>query len=287
MENQSITIKKLHLIIIIVVSILVGSLGTVLITKINNNSVGDVDLFDGLYMDVSGKTSDGTLYLSNSYMKKDYDSTDSDLSKFYSTITYKANKEHNLSNGDKVKVTANFNKRNAQKLGIKESKSTKVITIKGLTENYRNPSDIGKKNIEKLFKYAKRDANKEIVGEYGIKSGYSLKGAYYLVEDKTTKSNSVWNDFVFVYKLNETYKSVDYVFMFYENIDSDFFKENSSFDPDISTKFGLYGEYRGDYNIDYLAKNNGDIEKSLIQYVNERSNNYQSYSVYKLKEGEN
>lgn len=73
MENQSITIKKLHLIIIIVVSILVGSLGTVLITKINNNSVGDVDLFDGLYMDVSGKTSDGTLYLSNSYMKKDYD----------------------------------------------------------------------------------------------------------------------------------------------------------------------------------------------------------------------
>ena len=48
MENQSITIKKLHLIIIIVVSILVGSLGTVLITKINNNSVGDVDLFDGL-----------------------------------------------------------------------------------------------------------------------------------------------------------------------------------------------------------------------------------------------
>ena len=261
MENQSITIKKLHLIIIIVVSILVGSLGTVLITKINNNSVGDVDLFDGLYMDVSGKTSDGTLYLSNSYMKKDYDSTDSELSKFYSTITYKANKEHNLSNGDKVKVTANFNKRNAQKLGIKESKPTKVITIKGLTENYINPSDIGKKNIEKLFKYAKRDANKEIVGEYGIKSGYSLKGAYYLVEDKTTKYNSVWNDFVFVYKLNETYKSVDYVFMFYENIDSDFFKENSSFDPDISTKFGLYGEYRGDYNIDYLAKNNGDIEK--------------------------
>ena len=56
MENQSITIKKLHLIIIIVASILVGSLGTVLITKINNNSVGDVDLFDGLYMDVSGKT---------------------------------------------------------------------------------------------------------------------------------------------------------------------------------------------------------------------------------------
>lgn len=52
------------------VSILVGSLGTVLITKINNNFVGDVDLFDGLYMDVSGKTSDGTLYLSNSYMKK-------------------------------------------------------------------------------------------------------------------------------------------------------------------------------------------------------------------------
>lgn len=39
MENQSITIKKLYLIIIIVVSILVGSLGTVLITKINNNSV--------------------------------------------------------------------------------------------------------------------------------------------------------------------------------------------------------------------------------------------------------
>lgn len=116
MENQSITIKKLHLIIIIVVSILVGSLGTVLITKINNNSVGDVDLFDGLTVYARGTTSEGTLYLSNSYMEKDYDSTDSELSKFYSTITYKANKEHNLSNGDKVKVTANFNKRNAQKL---------------------------------------------------------------------------------------------------------------------------------------------------------------------------
>lgn len=283
MENQSITIKKLHLIIIIVVSILAGSLGTSLITKINNNSAEDIDLFDGLYVDTSGKTSDGTLYLSNSYINKDYDSTDSELSKFYSTITYKANKEHNLSNGDKVKVTANFNKRNAQKLGIKEYKPTKVITIKGLTENYRNPSDIGKKNIGKLFKYAKRDANKEIVGEYGIKSGYSLKGAYYLVEDKTTKSNGVWNDFVFVYKLNEPYEGADYMFMFYKYIDSDFFKENSSFGPDISTKFGLCGEYRGDYNKDYLAKNNGDIEKSLIQFMNERSNNNKSYSAYKLE----
>ena len=55
----------------------------------------------------------------------------------------------------------------------------------------------------------------------------------------------------------------------------------------ISTEFGLYGEYRGDYNIDYLAKNNGDIEKSLIQYVNERSDNISSYLIYKLKEGEN
>lgn len=283
MENQLITIKKLHLIILVVVSILVGSLGTVLITKINNNSVGNVDLFDGLYMDASGKTSDGTLYLSNSYINKDYDSTDSELSKFYSTITYSSNKKYNLSNGEKVKVTANFNKRNAQKLGIKEYKPTKVITIKGLTENYRNPSDIGKKNIEKLFKYAKRDANKEIVGEYGIKSGYNLKGAYYLVEDKTTKSNNVWNDFVFVYKLNEPHEGADYLFMFYEDVDSDFFKENSSFGPDISTKLGLYGEYRGDYNIDYLTKNNGDIEKSLIQYVNERSDNQKSYSVYKLK----
>lgn len=286
MKDQLITIKKIHLIIVVVGSIIVGSLGTIFITKINNNSAEDVDLFDGLTVYASGITSEGSLSLRNNYANKDYDSTDSELSKFYSTITYKANKEHNLSNGDKVKVTANFNKRNAQKLGINEYKPTKVITIKGLTENYRNPSDIGKKNIEKLFKYAKRDANKEIVGEYGIKSGYSLKGAYYLVEDKTTKSNSVWNDIVFVYKLNETYKGVDYVFMFYEDIDSDFFKENSSFGPDISTKFGLYGEYRGDYNKDYLAKNNGDIEKSLIQYVNERSNNYKSYSVYKLKEGE-
>ena len=39
------------------------------LNSINNNFVGDVDLFDGLYMDVSGKTSDGTLYLSNSYIK--------------------------------------------------------------------------------------------------------------------------------------------------------------------------------------------------------------------------
>ncbi len=87
MENQSITIKKLHLIIIIVVSILVGSLGTVLITKINNNSVGDVDLFDGLTVYARGTTSEGTLYLSNSYMEKDYDSTDSELSKFCYEMT--------------------------------------------------------------------------------------------------------------------------------------------------------------------------------------------------------
>lgn len=103
------------------------------------------------------------------YDDEDYDDDESSdtptqeeiaMSEFAGSVTYSFDKSNKLSNGDKVTVTAKYDKDLAKKAKIKVKDDKKSFTVSGLKERFKKDgSDISKKDIEQAKSYCQTKVN--------------------------------------------------------------------------------------------------------------------------------
>lgn len=103
------------------------------------------------------------------YDDEDYDDDESSdtptqeeiaMSEFAGSVTYSFDKSNKLSNGDKVTVTAKYDKDLAKKAKIKVKDDKKSFTVSGLKERFKKDgSDIPKKDIEQAKSYCQTKVN--------------------------------------------------------------------------------------------------------------------------------
>ncbi len=102
------------------------------------------------------------------YDDEDYDDESNDtptqediaMAKFAGSVTYSFDKNSKLSNGDKVTVTAKYDKDLAKKAKIKIKDDKKSFTVSGLKERFKKDgSDIPKKDIEQAKSYCQTKVN--------------------------------------------------------------------------------------------------------------------------------
>lgn len=177
-EKKAKNIKK------VLVGVLVAAVGAASYLVYDNFfNYKEVDLFEGQgKLEAVGYDGEGVIDPSvqegydNGYAYMgaiDYDEEDEDyddadepskedlaMSEFAGSVEYSFDKSNKLSNGDKVTVTAKYDKELAKKAKIKIKDDKKSFTVSGLKERFKKDgSDIPKKDVEQAKSYCQNRVN--------------------------------------------------------------------------------------------------------------------------------
>ena len=187
----------------------------------------------------------------------DYDMTNAQLAQFVGDISFDIENNGELSNGDKVTVTAVYSKETAKQLKVVLKEESKQFDVSGLIVKYQSASEIDKTLYQKAYDAALQESTNS--SYYDTDSKRTFYKSYYIKEN-TENIEYQRNYLVFVFK--ETYQGYDYsthqdvektrYMYYYTNFDS-------SYDSD--------DEYMGEsrlYNdsFDYV-ENEADVLTSL------------------------
>ena len=187
----------------------------------------------------------------------DYDMTNAQLAQFVGDISFNIENNGELSNGDKVTVTAVYSKETAKQLKVVLKEESKQFDVSGLIVKYQSASEIDKTLYQKAYDAALQESTNS--SYYDTDSKRTFYKSYYIKEN-TENIEYQRNYLVFVFK--ETYQGYDYsthqdvektrYMYYYTNFDS-------SYDSD--------DEYMGEsrlYNdsFDYV-ENEADVLTSL------------------------
>ncbi|MEG1066430.1 MAG: hypothetical protein RSD85_02645 [Erysipelotrichaceae bacterium] len=118
----------------------------------------EVDFTGKIELEFSGYNGEGSVSDPFNLDKSiEYDKTDKDLKNFVKTINFDISPDENLSNGDKVKLTAEFDEELAEELGIKPVNIEREYEVKGLEVLYTNVKEIPAKVVAEADKAAKKE----------------------------------------------------------------------------------------------------------------------------------
>ncbi|MEG1066431.1 MAG: hypothetical protein RSD85_02650 [Erysipelotrichaceae bacterium] len=121
----------------------------------------EVDLTGNIELEYEGNNGEGyVIHSSNLDKHIKYDYTDKELRKFIRTITFDILPDDELSNGDKIIVTAEYDESLAKKYNIKPINEEREIEVKGLHILYSSVKEIPDKVIAEADKVAKKEAEK-------------------------------------------------------------------------------------------------------------------------------
>lgn len=216
-----------------------------------------IDAFANMTVSYDGYDGAGEAYIDESDI--DYDMTNAQLAQFVGDISFDIENNGELSNGDKVTVTAVYSKETAKQLKVVLKEESKQFDVSGLIVKYQSASEIDKTLYQKAYDAALQESTNS--SYYDTDSKRTFYKSYYIKEN-TENIEYQRNYLVFVFK--ETYQSYDYsthqdvektrYMYYYTNFDS-------SYDSD--------DEYMGEsrlYNdsFDYV-ENEADVLTSLQQ----------------------
>lgn len=214
-----------------------------------------IDAFANMTVSYDGYDGAGEAYVDESDI--DYDMTNAQLAQFVGDISFDIENNGELSNGDKVTVTAVYSKETAKQLKVVLKEESKQFDVSGLIVKYQSASEIDKTLYQKAYDAALRESTNS--SYYDTDSKRTFYKSYYIKEN-TENIEYQRNYLVFVFK--ETYQGYDYsthqdvektrYMYYYTNFDS-------SYDSD--------DEYMGEsrlYNdsFDYV-ENEADVLTSL------------------------
>ena len=120
----------------------------------------DIDVMKNLEVEYSGENGNATLRVHNSSA-----SIDQRTAAFMETVKYQASPSSGLSNGDKVEITATFDKDMDKQYNFKVIHTTKEITVEDLPNQYGSLAEIKKSYIKEILAEAQdyiKDHAKEI-----------------------------------------------------------------------------------------------------------------------------
>lgn len=216
-----------------------------------------IDAFANMTVSYDGYDGAGEAYIDESDI--DYDMTNAQLAQFVGDISFDIENNGELSNGDKVTVTAVYSKETAKQLKVVLKEESKQFDVSGLIVKYQSASEIDKTLYQKAYDTALQESTNS--SYYDTDSKRTFYKSYYIKEN-TENIEYQRNYLVFVFK--ETYQGYDYsthqdvektrYMYYYTNFDS-------SYDSD--------DEYMGEsrlYNdsFDYV-ENEADVLTSLQQ----------------------
>ena len=153
----------------------------------------EVDLFEDTAVLAEGYNGEGYISVSGQSSFYDYDdeydyyadSDDLHLLDFESTVTYDFDKVSDLSNGDKVTVTASYDKDRAEAAKIRVKEDSKTYTISGLTERFKEDgSDIPDKDLQLTQTYFDQYI-RNVFSEYSGKLLNKWEATYFASRDNT------------------------------------------------------------------------------------------------------
>ena len=147
----------------------------------------------------------------------DYDKSDSKLYSFVSSLRYTYDKQSNLSNGDKIKVTVIYDKDQANKLGLKITSSEKTVEVKDLATRFASNKDVP----QDLVTSYRAIADQKINGTFTSSTIFDYKSTFESVwfQKATTSASSIYQDrAVYVYKVTVTSKTTNTVFNYYYTV---------------------------------------------------------------------
>lgn len=214
-----------------------------------------IDAFANMTVSYDGYDGAGEAYIDESDI--DYDMTNAQLAQFVGDISFDIENNGELSNGDKVTVTAVYSKETAKQLKVVLKEESKQFDVSGLIVKYQSASEIDKTLYQKAYDAALQESTNS--SYYDTDSKRTFYKSYYIKEN-TENIEYQRNYLVFVFK--ETYQGYDYsthqdvektrYMYYYTNFDS-------SYDSD--------DEYMGEsrlYNdsFDYV-ENEADVLTSL------------------------
>ena len=214
-----------------------------------------IDAFANMTVSYDGYDGAGEAYVDESDI--DYDMTNAQLAQFVGDISFDIENNGELSNGDKVTVTAVYSKETAKQLKVVLKEESKQFDVSGLIVKYKSASEIDKTLYQKAYEAALQESTNS--SYYDTDSKRTFYKSYYIKEN-TENIEYQRNYLVFVFK--ETYQGYDYsthqdvektrYMYYYTNFDS-------SYDSD--------DEYMGEsrlYNdsFDYV-ENEADVLTSL------------------------
>lgn len=214
-----------------------------------------IDAFANMTVSYDGYDGAGEAYVDESDI--DYDMTNAQLAQFVGDISFDIENNGELSNGDKVTVTAVYSKETAKQLKVVLKEESKQFDVSGLIVKYQSASEIDKTLYQKAYNAALQESTNS--SYYDTDSKRTFYKSYYIKEN-TENIEYQRNYLVFVFK--ETYQGYDYsthqdvektrYMYYYTNFDS-------SYDSD--------DEYMGEsrlYNdsFDYV-ENEADVLTSL------------------------
>lgn len=133
----------------------------------------------------------------------DHDKTDPDMAMFIAAIDYQAEKDGQLSNGDKVKITVQYSKETASKLNVVVKEESREFEVKGLTIKYQSVDQIDKATFQKAYQMVDKKAQSYLLSDEKLEF---YKAYYYWQADQDI--NLQRNKLIFVYK--ESYQSYDF-----------------------------------------------------------------------------
>lgn len=191
---------------------------------------------------------------------------------FYNSIYYTADVTEGLSNGDKVTVTASYDKDLAKQIKVKAKETSREYTVEGLRERYAsNGSDIEQSNFAAIKQYM----NDYMVREYNSSSDNRKSEGMvklYFVSPVTTDSSGDYEDFMYaIYKVTydgwDDKRETEYISLVMKPIDKGY---DYTTQIDQLVKDGIIEVYEDGYNTnaanmeqDFLNRYNRDTKTSL------------------------
>ncbi|MEG0313691.1 MAG: hypothetical protein RR646_00300 [Erysipelotrichaceae bacterium] len=118
----------------------------------------EVDFTGKIELEYRGYNGEGSIVDQFSLNKSiEYDKTDKDLKNFVKTVQFDISPDNDLSNGDKVKITAEFDEELAEELGIKPINTEREFEVAGLTVLYASVKEIPANVVAEADKAAKKE----------------------------------------------------------------------------------------------------------------------------------
>lgn len=188
-----------------------------------------IDLAKNITADFEGK--DGNGYITNVKTNIDYDKNNEVLADFINFTYPDYDYSSTLSNGDKVTITVKYSEETAKNNKIKVTNNSKTLTVKGLTERYKNASKLPKKLVTQLTE----EADKNIKKKYSDRQSYTYNcefdSMWFGKNDEDYDRDGVYA----VYKITETYTpsyggeprvEAYYVSTYVTDVDSDYLNKS-------------------------------------------------------------
>ena len=123
----------------------------------------DIDVMKNVKLEYTGENGNASLKVRNSGS-----SIDQRTEAFMETVKYTADKSTDLSNGDKVEITATYDKDMAKQYNFKAINLTEEITVEGLPDQYASLSKIDRTYLEDIENAAESYVSKHSTTIYQV-----------------------------------------------------------------------------------------------------------------------